>query len=228
MDPFTVCILSYYKPRRLKACIDSILPLLRKSKDRLIIVENSVNKYGDIHTETRALVQWYEGSHHGLVGAIYNDENNEFSKGANQGLSLARTEYFFLVNNDTEVTDPDTFRKMIEFAKSREKVATVTPVTLQSNGSVYCSGAFGSGAHHKDIPTEPRQSEWNNFAFVLIKKSIVSKVGYLDIGMKEYRGKRTFIGLYHSDEMFCRRCTASGYQHWVVPVKVMHYHKEGD
>ena len=226
MQPIDVVIVSFYKIHRLKACINSVNMCLDYNADRLIIVDNSI---GRAIKHTNAIRKYIAGveRQNNHVTTRMNPGNHRFTTGTNEGISLGTNPYIFLVNNDTEVVDALTFMSMVEFMEKHPDVATLTPVTVHSNGNVYCSGAHGSGAHYRDIITAPRNAEWNNFAFVCIRRNTIEKIGMLEVGHIALNGRKVLCEHFHSDEEWCRRATKAGYKHMVHPIIVRHYHREG-
>jgi len=231
MDPFSVILISYFKLHRLRACVDSMLGQMRPC-DELVIIDNSVSTAGEVDLELREYLgdvfnrNFDDDSP--AISIYLNKWNHFFTSSVNEGIRKSSNEYIFLVNNDTEVVTPNTFKTLINFAKTDPTIATVTPVTLQSNDSVYCSGAYGGGAHKKDKIKEPREAEWSNFAFVLIKRKVIEKIGPMALGRKKVGTREVELTHYHSDEEFCRRATGHGFTHWVHPLIVRHYHKEDE
>ncbi len=223
---FTVVIVSYFKLHRLEPCINSILPQLSE-EDTLLVIDNSVNKEGP-YNPIRDYLRSVQNANGHNVYLQFNSENRLFTEAVNYGLEISNNEHVFLVNNDTEVTAVNTFQQLIHLANIKPKAATITPVTVNSKGKVYCSGAYGRGVHKRDKIIKPRTTEWNNFAFVLLKKSVYKEVGALATGIHKLKDGRTVdCNHFHSDCEYCNRCTEKGYEHWVHPLQVRHFHLEG-
>ena len=222
----SIVVISWFKPDRLKACLNSIVPLLDFDVDDICIIDNS-HKVFEGHEEVRKEVVDYLNNLTFPSKVILNPENYRFSKAVNQGIESTKNRFIFLVNNDTEVVDKETFNALSNECINRPKAATVTPVTVHGNGRVYCSGAFGRGGHKRDKPKNVRETEWNNFAFVCIDRNVIDEIGVLETGKATLRGRKFNCRHYHSDEEWCRRASAAGYVHLVHPIMVNHYHKEG-
>lgn len=224
---YSVIILSYYKANRISTCLQSIANCL-DADDELIVVDNSV-RHGKEDEEVRTLLKEFAVNHKQPVPVhlIFNEDNVRFSRGMNIGIEKSTKPFVFLVNNDTEIIDPKTFRILADHAASSSDIASVTPVTVQSHGGVYCSGAAGSGTHNRDKIKKLRISQWNNFAFVCLKREVLDKIGLLATGRTQVNGRVLNCRHYHSDEEWCRRATKNGYKHFVNPVHVLHFYREG-
>lgn len=226
MDPVSVIVVSYYKFHRLQTCIESILKDLT-DQDELIVIENTPDN-NDARQKIRRYLLDMQNKNGHRMWLQFNERNLMFSGSINMALDMAREEYIFLVNNDCAVLEEGTFRKLVEFSKTKPKLATLTPVTVNSKGKVYCSGAFGGGCHKRDRPNEPRKTEWNNFAFAMLKRSVLNEVGTLETGGVKLRdGRRVSCAHFHSDCEFGHRCADHGYEHWVHPMTVRHFYQEG-
>lgn len=220
-------VLSYFKIHRLRPCLRSLLEVMDLERDELLVIDNTL-KPGkeDESKEVREYLKLFE-KHNSPARVMFNKRNMKFSKTVNQGIRNTNREYILLINNDTEVVDKTSIDKLVKLADSDKRIATVTPVSVRSNGTVYCSGAYGGGCHRQDKPGKVRHAEWNNFAFVCIKRSVLDEIGYLVEGISNIKGRRYNCGHYHSDEEWCRRASRKGYLHLVHPTVVMHYHGEG-
>lgn len=62
-----------------------------------------------------------------------NAQNEGFAKGCNQGMRLARGEYVFLLNTDTEVR-PDALRRLFEFLEDNPQHGAVAPRLVHPDG----------------------------------------------------------------------------------------------
>lgn len=227
-QPISVIVISYYKIHRLKECLGSILPLIIFGRDELCIVDNSIAEWDESLKESKEIREYLnELAKIYPIKLIVNQQNRKFSESVNQGIKSTTNPLIFLVNNDIKIVDMSTFDVLSTEIATRKKIATMTPVTIHSDGRVYCAGAFGMGAHYRDMPNNIRQSEWNNFAFVCIKRQVINEIGLLHCGKINVKGRGELnCKHFHSDEEWCRRATAAGYSHFVHPVIVHHYHQE--
>ena len=222
----SIVILSYYRPHRLKTCLDSVLRDV-PGGSQIIVIDNSVDNKAKIEEqlEIKQYLEQKQTEYPDCVEVVFNDSNLKFSRGMNQGIGLCKNQFIFLLNNDIEIVTPNTFSTMANCFS--EGMGSLTPVTKYSNGHIYCSGAYGKGRHKRDQITEPRETEWNNFAFICIPREVFTAVGLLETG----KAKVPCWGIrdcshYHSDHNWCQRASDFGYEHWVHPIIVNHYHKE--
>lgn len=162
------------------------------------------------------------------VRLLENKENRLFSAAQNQAIRETRGDYVCLLNDDTEVPTGSEgwLLGLVWASETLEGAGTVTPVTLQRDGRIYCAGAFSTGGHYlKDEPdrpnllTAPRRTEWNNAACLLTRRRFFDQIGFL-------REDGEFAH-YKSDREWCQRLTAKlGLAHWVHPARLRHYEKE--
>jgi len=124
------------------------------------------------------------------VKIILSKENLGFTGGNNLGIEAAKGDYFFIVNNDTELT-PNLLEKLLEpFAKD-ERIGVVCPKiryydqpdVIQYAGynsmNLYTGQAYPIGTHQVDTG-QYNQSGPTHFAHgcaMLVKRAVVEKVG---------------------------------------------------
>jgi GT2 family glycosyltransferase len=206
-----------------KRCLETVIAYTDLKENNLIIIdnksqderimplfENVVNKYKDSNIEI-----------------IQNEEDIGFTGSVNKGMRLSKNDVL-LLNSDTEVTF-NWLKKIKKCAYSKEKVATVTPLsnnaTLASVPLSFQSNDIPAGysldeyqslidkiayRDYKEIPT--------GHGFCLyIKREAIEEVGLFDI---ETYGKG-----YGEEEDFCYRCFDYGYRHLLCD-DVIIYHKE--
>jgi hypothetical protein len=64
---------------------------------------------------------------------ISNRENVGFSKAVNQGFALCNTEFFFLINPDIRITDPNFFLGLIECMDKSSSIAAIGPMQFKES-----------------------------------------------------------------------------------------------
>ena len=161
---------------------------------------------------------------------LENAENRLFSAAQNQAIREAKGEDVCLLNDDTEIPagSEGWLHGLVWSLETLDAAGTVTPVTLQRDGRVYCAGAFSTGGHYlRDIPdqpallTAPRRTEWNNAACLLTRRRFFDAS---EIGLLREDGE---FAHYKSDLDWCQRLSAKlGLAHWVHPARVYHFEKE--
>jgi len=161
------------------------------------------------------------------VRLLENEENRLFSAAQDQAIAEAKGEFVCLLNDDTEVPrgSEEWLDGLVWFLES-SGAGTVTPVTLQRDGRIYCAGAFGRGGHRlrdvsdgPEIAASPRRTEWNNMACLLTRKVHFARVGPLATSSETAH--------YGSDRDWCLRFSgALGKPHLVHPARLFHFEKE--
>jgi glycosyltransferase involved in cell wall biosynthesis/GT2 family glycosyltransferase len=190
-----------------------------------IVVDNGSS--ADALARLRTVVAELRARRH-EVRLLENAENRLFSAAQNQAIREARGEYVCLLNDDCEIPvgRESWLRGLVWALETLDSAGTVTPVTIQRDGRIYCAGAFSTGGHHlKDevdrpgLLTAPRRTDWNNFACALTRRRYFDEIGSL-------REDGEFAH-YKSDLEWCQRLTAQlGLAHWVHPVRLYHHSKE--
>jgi GT2 family glycosyltransferase len=151
------------------------------------------------------------------------DYNYMFSRAINLGLGLIIDHHYaLLVNDDCYMKDMNSIDEMINFMEEHHNIASISPVTYKSDGSIYCAGGCAGGGHYSDQPIEPRQVKWNNFAVCMLNMNVVKMIGTL-------RTDTVAPDRFHhygSDEEWCNRATEDNFLHYNHPSKWMHYYQE--
>lgn len=211
----SIIVLSFNKPKHLIRTIDSIMKyLLIPEKRELILVDNKSENQDVILMLNKFKNEFDQDN----ITVIRNPANLLFSAGMNVGIIRSKGKFVLLCNDDIEFTS-DALSPMVNYLVDNPEVGTVTPVTVHSDGRVYCSGAYASGKHKMDRITEPRETEWNNMAVFLTRKAYFDKIGLL--------ATHDPFQHYHSDEEWCRRVTTIlKLKHVVYPAEVFHYYRE--
>lgn len=152
------------------------------------------------------------------VHVIENPTNNGFAGGNNVGVRAAierGATYLFLLNNDTEV-EPGLLEPLIALAEGDESVGVVGPAMLYHGrpDTVWSLGGrvdwrgnatlLGEGepATRPGNPSAPREVDYIVGCGLLIKRSVLDKVGLLD--------ERYF--LYWEETDLCARVRRAGFR----------------
>jgi GT2 family glycosyltransferase len=145
------------------------------------------------------------------------NENLGFTKANNQGIKAAGTgEYFWLLNQDAVVLE-GAQQALIDRFSYGEQVGIVGSKQLDpDNHDIirFCGAdcCFPAGRHKGGLVSMghgriPEKQKWLNFASVMIKRTVISKVGLLDESMY----------LLYSDSSYCYSCRQAGYECWYEP-----------
>lgn len=135
----------------LSRCVESIINLSTYDNYEIVIVENN--------SETAEIRTYYEEiSRHPRVQVVEYKGNFNYSKINNFGVQYAKGEYLLLLNNDTEVINPDWMEELLMYAM-RKDVGVVgaklyyPDKTIQHAGIVIGLGAHRTAGHtHYRIP----------------------------------------------------------------------------
>jgi GT2 family glycosyltransferase len=171
----SIIILTFNKLEYTKACIESIRMHTKPECYEIIVVDNH---------STDGTVDWLRDQ--ADLRVIYNEKNEGFPAGCNQGIKMAAGDNVLLLNNDTVVTR-NWLDNLIQCLYSSEDIGAVGPVTN------YCS-------YYQSIPVEYQSiEEMHAFAAsynqqaekwesrlklvgfcMLIKREVVENVALLD------------------------------------------------
>lgn len=163
------------------------------------------------------------------VTFIRSELNTGFAGGNNIGLKEASGDYYFLINNDTEVT-PDLIEKLVRTLEENPKIGVVSPKIhyfdqpgmLQYAGytpmNYYtarnaCIGQFEMDNHQYDSLTGP--TGYAHGAAMMLSKEAVQKAGLM--------AENYF--LYYEELDWCERIRKAGFEVH-VNLQALIYHKE--
>ncbi|MGB0838844.1 MAG: glycosyltransferase [Chitinophagales bacterium] len=175
------------------------------------------------------------------IQLIANKENVGFSKANNQGIAIAKGKYVLLLNPDTIVQE-DTFAKTIAFMEEHPYAGGLGVKMLDGKGvflpeskrglptpSVAFYKIFGFanlfpksktfGQYHLGYldNDEIHEVEVLSGAFMLMRKSVLDEIGYLD---------ETFF-MYGEDVDLSYRILLGGYKNYYYPdTRIIHYKGE--
>ncbi len=134
----------------LDKCVNSILQKSTYQNLEFIIVENNSTK-----EETFAYYEKLEASHENVRVVRYEGDFN-FSKINNFGAGYAKGEYLLLLNNDTEIINPECIEEMLGYCM-REDVGIVGSLLLYEDDKIQHAGVvigFGGIAGHTFIGSD--------------------------------------------------------------------------
>jgi GT2 family glycosyltransferase len=162
------------------------------------------------------------------VKFIRSEKNYGFAAGNNLGLTLAKGDYIFFVNNDTEVTK-NLITKLVSTLDENPSVGIISPKILYHQSRIIqyagytllnyvtarnkCIGQFenDNGQYDKCIG----KTGHAHGAAMMVRRQAIDKAG---------RMAENFF-LYYEELDWCERIRKKGYQIWVNPEAVI-YHKE--
>ncbi len=182
----SVILVNYNGKKYNDACIASILGSTIREQIQIVVVDNASTD-GSLEALRET---WGE---HGQVHILALDDNYGFSKANNEGIRYAMeqgTEYYLLLNNDTEIA-PDAIEQMMRCGE--ETGAIVVPKVLYADRRdvIWCAGGTFSPILKKTIHSGLNQTDSGQFnrsgrclfangCAILLSRRIVEKVGLLD------------------------------------------------
>jgi GT2 family glycosyltransferase len=119
----SVVILNYNVRYFLELCLQSVIAATKDITSEIIVVDNASDD------DSCAMVQ----SKFPEIILIQNKQNFGFSKGNNIGVSKAKGDYICVLNPDTMVAE-DTFKILIEFAKTQKKIGAIGCKLIDGTG----------------------------------------------------------------------------------------------
>jgi len=210
----SVIIVNFNGEDLLKHCLVSLAAEKYKRKEVILVDNNSADE--SISTAKKLYPN---------IKIVKNRKNLGFAKANNIGVSKARGDYLFLLNNDTQVPK-NVLGPLISFLIQNPKVGVVQPrvlllddkARLDSIGSFFTKTGFlfHYGFEKKDIKSLRRKIRLFSAkgSAMLIRSSLVEKIGLFD---DDYFA-------YFEESDFCWRVWLSGHEVWYYPY-VHIYHK---
>lgn len=186
-ETLSVIVLNYKNADLTAKCVDCLTESAKKLKIsiEIVVVDNSANETAE--TLKRILPA--------SVKIIENSVNQGFSRANNQGIRISNGEYLLLLNNDAFVNS-ECLEGGIKYLNENMDCGVWAPKLLGENGSfqVSCAnlpsikGFIGEYLLFKNLDwyddvfswTEPHEVGNVVGAYLLMKKSVIEKVGMLD------------------------------------------------
>lgn len=231
MVKLSVIIVNYNVKHFIEQCLFSVLQASQNLSAEVFVVDNN-SVDGSVALIKEKFPQ---------VNLIENKENTGFSVANNQAIRRAKGEYVLLLNPDTVVQE-DTFTKVISFMDSHPQAGGLGVKMLDGQGNFapeskrglptpdvafYKMFGFSKlfpkskrfGKYHLSYLPENQINEIDviSGAFMLIRKSVLDKIGLLD---------ETFF-MYGEDIDLSYRITKAGYKNYYFPdTQIIHYKGE--
>lgn len=227
----SIIIVNYNVQHFLEQCLHSVFKAVKNDDAEIFVVDNN-SVDGSVLMVKEKFPQ---------VKLIENKKNTGFSFANNQAIKQAKGEYVLLLNPDT-VVEEDTFEKVISFMNSHPEAGGLGVKMLDGKGnflpeskrglptpSVAFYKIFGFsklfpksktfGRYHLGFLDEDATNEVEilSGAFMLIRKSVLDKIGLLD---------ETFF-MYGEDIDLSYRIIKAGYKNYYYPeTRIIHYKGE--
>lgn len=212
------------KPELLRTCINSILDHSTWENFEIIAVSNNSRS-----SETFSLIHQLEEKSPHFHCIEFNEEFN-FSRVVNYGVSQSRGEYLIILNNDIEVISWDWIEAMLEHAQ-RDEVGAVGAKLLYPNNSIQHAGIIiGLGVYaghsHKHCPINApgyfnRLHTIHNVSAVTGACLMISRSKFDAIkGFDE-----TNFKIAYNDVDFCLRLREQGLLNVFTPYAELYHHE---
>lgn len=224
----SIIIVSFNTREITRNCLQSLRVAQLQIQTEVIVVDNASSD----HSPEMIAEEFPE------VILIRNEKNLMFSKANNQGMSIARGDFFFLLNSDTLV-ESGNIEKLFAFLKQHApRVGCVGPRVLRADGTVQSEGeAFDSYRYvlsrfffldklplpcflrnwilplgfHTSQPKRPRKVGFVVGCSFMFPREVFQNIGGLD---------EDFV-FYGEELEFCFRLWKTGYEVWVLPEAVI-------
>ncbi|HDS85055.1 MAG TPA: glycosyltransferase family 2 protein [Phycisphaerales bacterium] len=183
-----------------KLFIDSLFQCTCEDQFELIIVDNG-SKDGTVDYLKEL------SSRHSNIKLIFNDENNGYSKGNNQGLRIARGQYLCLVNNDILFT-ANWLDKLVSILQCHPEIGLISPVVNEPGDAVTSENYLDKMP--LSVQTRDGCFQYSlsaSFCCVCMHRKVFEKIGYLD---------EAFTPAYYEDADYCLRALYQGYKNAIL------------
>ncbi|GHB61474.1 glycosyltransferase family 2 protein [Persicitalea jodogahamensis] len=219
MDLVSIVTVNFNQPAVTEELLQSILQFNTHPAIEVIVVDNGSRQ--DWTTDWRARFPDFT--------FIRSEENLGFAGGNNLGIAAARGNYYFLINNDTEITD-GLIQTLVKTFQLHPKAGMVSPKILYAEdrhliqyagytamnfltGRNKCVGQYETDAgQYNGVSTE---TGYVHGAAMMVRKTATEKAGLMD----------TNYFLYYEELDWGERIKKAGYELY-VNLDAAIYHKE--
>ena len=227
----SVIIVNYNVKYFLEQCLHSVLNAGKRVEAEIIVVDNN-----SVDGSVEMIGQKFPS-----VRCLPNKENAGFSKANNQGIREATGQYILLLNPDT-IVEEDTFEKIVSFMDLHPEAGGLGVKMIDGSGKFLPESKRGLptpsvafykicglsalfpkskvfGRYHLRFldENEIHEVEVLSGAFLLIRKTVLDKIGLLD---------EDFF-MYGEDIDLSYRILKSGYKNFYYPhTRIIHYKGE--
>ncbi len=215
----SIVILSFNSKTDLERLLPSVFSSQTKYSYEVIVVDNG---------SSDGTVAWLPTTNYPLL--TIKNSNTGFASGNNLGIKQSLGKYVLLLNPDTKI-EVDILEKMLDFMEQNSEVGISGCKVLKPDGTLdlACRRRFPNIANSflRLSGISNRNYNYSNIsinqsmevdsvmgAFLLIRKSIIDKIGLLD---------ESFF-MYGEDLDWCWRCQEAGFKVWYFPeTYITHY-----
>jgi len=207
-----IIICSYNQEKLLEKCLESLYKKTNYKNYKVFFVDDSGK--GEIGKFVKKKFK--------KADVTINKENKGFAGANNVGIKKAmknyKPRYILLLNDDTEIIQKIWLKKMIEAGESDKNIGILGCKIIYPNGGLQNIGGY---LRKWEIVKELDKNKKNSFevdhvmgAFMLIKKEVIKKIGYLDENYNPY---------LLEDTDYCLNAKNEGFKVISIPyVKIIH------
>ena len=215
----SIIILTRNQIEYTQKCIASILKHTQRPFE-LIIVDNGSTDGTVEYLESEA----FTGKTSGRIKIIKNKTNHGFAAGNNQGMAIAKGDYFLLMNNDIVVT-ADWIEQLVDCVEQRPEIGIVGPRSNCVSGpqivenvsydtqSLQGLESFAEGFAQQYVGQAQQVLRVVGFC-MLIKHAVIEKIGGMD--------DRYGLGNFEDDD-FSLRAAIAGFESWIAMDCFIHH-----
>jgi glycosyltransferase involved in cell wall biosynthesis len=208
----------------LETCLKSVFEMSSYSNFEVILIDNNSDE--DSLFELLDKYKQQEPERFKVLTLSY---AFNYAQLMNDGAKASTGEYILLLNNDTEVLNPDWLEKMLSHSQ-RKEIGAVGAKLLYPNDTIQHAGVvigIGGVAGHTFISAEKDEPGYlfyltcvNNYSAVTAACLMVSKSKFFEIG-----GFDENLAVEYNDVDFCLKLIEAGYYNIYNPEVVL-YHYE--
>lgn len=207
----------------LRPCVDSVLRTTTYEPFEIVVVDNG-------STDSATLQYLKELKLRPSVRVLSYDRPYNYSAINNFAVQRAAGDFLCLLNNDTEVVEPDWLTEMMRYAV-REDIGAVGAKLLYEDGTIQHAGVvvgLGEGAGHAhrfqpaDDPGYFRQAHVAQFVSAVTAACLVTEKRKFDaVGGLDAEN----LAIAYNDVDLCLKLQAAGWRNVYVPHAVLIHHE---
>ncbi|HLD58704.1 MAG TPA: glycosyltransferase family 2 protein [archaeon] len=182
----SIIVLNWNGKEFIRKCLESIKRFSPSKLFEVIVIDNG-SKDGSVQMLQEMKKNGF------LQKLILNPENLGFSKGNNQGFEIADGEFFFMLNNDTEVTE-NWLENLLNAAEKYPNAAAI--------GAKIIDFPMWEAHNYKILPDRERMTVCGGA--MLMRRQAVEKIGVLDA--------EHFSPIYGEETDWCYRARNAGFK----------------
>lgn len=220
----SIIILSYKSKEHLRVLLPSLYSSegLDFNQTEVIVVDNG---------SSDGTYEWLEEQVKSFKLKVIKNANTGFASGNNIGIEQSSGKYVLLLNPDTKL-EKDTLKTMLDFMEASPNVGISGCKLVKADGKLdlACRRRFPNPliSFKRLVLRDNKDYNYSNVsedesmevdsvvgAFLLIRKSVIDKIGLLD--------EKFFM--YGEDLDWCFRAKEAGFKIWYYPKTICHHYK---